>query len=154
MPGQATVTIGESVWSCSVASTSEELTNGLSNIPSIVAGDGMLFDLGGVYGSLLIDMASMLFPLDIIFIDVNGLVNSVAHDVQPLDTDITGTNARYFMEVNAGEAVDIEVGDSVSIEGYPPEEEEEEGTTITQMMELLIAVTIMGVMMGAMLSDS
>lgn len=121
MPGQATVTIGERQWTVSVATTPAELTAGLSGIASIPAGTGILFDMGVDRSSIPVNMSEMLFALDIIFINSSVGVVGVLHDVQPGDEALfqadTVAGARYFLEVNAGEAEDIEVGDTVDLGG-------------------------------------
>ena len=123
MPGQATVTIKDKQWTCSVANSFTELTGGLSSVPSIPAGTGMLFDLGYDSKSIQIDMSRMLFPLDIIFINSTQGVVGVMSDVQPGEIDVLFENveypgARLFLEINAGEAEGIEDGDGVDIQGY------------------------------------
>lgn len=123
MPGQASVQINGKQWICSVANTFAELTQGLSGIPSMPAGTGMLFDLGADYKTIQIDMTQMLFPLDIIFINSTQGVVGVMQNVQPGESDVRLENdilpgARFFLEVNAGEAEGIGDGDSVNIQGY------------------------------------
>jgi len=122
MTGQAVVTINGRQWAVSVATTTAELVSGLSGVVSIPAGTGMLFDMGVDRSSIPINMSQMLFALDIVFINSAVGVVGVLHDVQPGDeaqfqADTTA-GARYFLEVNAGEAEDIAVGDSVDL-GQP-----------------------------------
>lgn len=119
MPGQATITIDSKQWSVGVASTQAEVTSGLSGVSSIPPQTGVLFDLGYDRDYIGIDMSQMLFPLDIIFINSASGVVGVMHDVQPGENMVfQGVDgARYFLEVNAGEAEEVEVGDSVSIQG-------------------------------------
>lgn len=116
MTGQATVTIGSNSWSCSVASLPGELSAGLSNVASIPAGTGMLFDMGSDQSSISINTNEMLFNLDIVFISSGGQVVGVLSNVKPGDNPVfSASAARYFMEVNAGEASDVSVGDTVAI---------------------------------------
>ena len=122
MPGQAIVTIREKKWTCSVANTLAEFTQGLSGVSSIPAGTGMLFDLGYDQKTIEIDMSKMLFPLDIIFINSTQGVVGVMNNIEPplpaeLDNEVL-PGARLFLEVNAGEAQGIEDGDNVDIQGY------------------------------------
>ena len=125
MAGQAVVTINGKQWSVSVANTFTELATGLSGVESIPAATGMLFDLGYDHKHIEVDMSRMLFPLDIIFINSTQGVDGVMQNVQPGlsaildDTDYPG--ARYFLEVNAGEAEGIEDWDTVDIQGYTPQ---------------------------------
>ena len=124
MPGQATVTVNEVQWSVSVASTSSELIAGLSNVPSIDPQTGILFDMGSDQSSIVINTSSMLFNMDILFINSSGGVVDISRDVAPNDEvsfdSNGGLGAQYFMEVNAGELSSISVGMPVIIEGYVP----------------------------------
>ena len=122
MPGQAIITIRDKQWTCSVANIFAELTTGLSGVPSMPPGTGMLFDLGYDQKHIDIDMSQMLFPLDIIFINSTQGVVGVMNNIEPplpatLDNEVL-PGARFFLEVNAGEAEGIEVGDDVAIQGY------------------------------------
>lgn len=121
MPGQAIVTIDGKQWAVSVATTTTELVSGLSGVASMAAGTGMLFDMGGDRSSIPVNMSQMLFALDIVFISSTAGVVGVLHDVQPGDeaqfqADTTA-GARYFLEMNAGEAEEVEVGDTVDLGG-------------------------------------
>lgn len=113
------VTIGENQWLCSLASTYTEITAGLSGLENLPAGQGMLFDLGFDYSRIDINMDEMLFPLDIVFINSNLTVVGILHDVNPGDEAYfiasNSLGARCFMEVNAGEAASINVGDVVTV---------------------------------------
>lgn len=135
-----TVTIGSKRWVVGVASTYAELTSGLSGVESMPPQTGMLFILGSDYTHIDIDMSRMLFALDIIFISSTQSVVGIMENVQPGD-DATFENnslpgARYFLEVNAGEASEIKVGDVVAIET-------EGEQSLVQVMAT--AVTAMGI---------
>ena len=148
MPGQAIVTIGDKQWSVSVANTFTELTSGLSGVESIQPQIGILFDLGNDQSQIDIDMSEMLFPLDIIFINSTQGVRGVMSDVQPGEIDVrfeatTTPGARCFLEVNAGEAQGIEVGDSVDIQGYSQSTQPD----IISLMSSAITLTLLSMMM-------
>jgi len=115
MPGQATVTIKETQWSVSIASTYAELSKGLGGVASIPAATGMLFVLPAEQ-TVSVTTQSMLFNLDIIFISSDLKVVDVARDIAPGYVMTESTPVRYFLEVNAGEAAAVEVGDAVTIE--------------------------------------
>jgi len=104
-----------------VATTLQEVTSGLSGVPGLSAGTGMLFDLGADQDHIPIDMSQMRFNLDIVFINSQAGVCGLLHDVAPGDTAVFQASgvpgARYFLEVNAGEAADIVIGDTVVIQG-------------------------------------
>lgn len=113
------IVIGDNQWLCSLASTYTEIKTGLSGVESLPAGQGMLFDVGYDRSRIDINMSEMLFPLDIVFANSNLTVVGVLHDVQPGDEAYflasNSLGARYFMEVNAGEAASINVGDVVTV---------------------------------------
>jgi uncharacterized membrane protein (UPF0127 family) len=115
MSGQAIVTIRDRQWICSVASTYEELTMGLSGVPSMPTGTGMLFILPQQQ-IVTVTAEGMLFPLSVIFIDNNLRVTEVALLLAPGDEGTTSLPCRYFLEVNVGEADSIQPGDVVSLQ--------------------------------------
>ncbi len=121
MVEERTVLIGDSEWLVSLMVSTAELTAGLSGIASIPANTGMLFDMGSDQDYISINMADMLFSLDIVFINSEHGVVGVLRDVEPGELAAfeagAGYGARYFMEVNAGEAVNVNVGDTVNIGG-------------------------------------
>ncbi len=121
MVEQATVVIGDKQWAVDIATTATELATGLSGVESLAPNTGMLFDLGCDYGYLEIDMSRMLFPLDVIFIHSSQGVAGVLKDVQPKKSVFfdagTMPGARFFLEVNAGEADGIKSEDDVVIQG-------------------------------------
>lgn len=114
-----TVVINDKQWVCSLASTIAELTAGLSGQESLPPGEGMLFDVGYDRSRIDINMSEMLFPLDIVFANSNLTVVGLLHDVQPGDEAYflasNSLGARYFIEVNAGEAASVNVGDAVTV---------------------------------------
>jgi len=153
MPGQAIITINGKQWNVVVANTLTELQTGQSGVESIPPQTGMLFDLGYDYKTIQIDMTQMLFPLDIIFINSTQGVVGVMHNVQPGETDVRLENeilpgARCFLEVNAGEAEGIEVGDNVNIQGYTQPAQLNIGSLIG-----IIGVIVMGIMMFKALAE-
>ncbi len=151
MPGQTIVTINGKQWTVSVATTTAELVSGLSGVASIPASTGMLFDMGSDQSSIPINMSEMLFALDIVFISSTAGVIGVLHDVQPGDEAqfLAGTTAgaRYFLEMNAGEAEDIIVGYSVDLGSAAATTG---GIDIDSIMNLMITMMIIVMMMKAM----
>ena len=116
MPGQATVTLREKQWQVSLATTYAELVGGLGGVPSMPAGTGMLFVLPADQPAS-VTTEPMLFNIDIIFISSGLEVVDVARNVTPGNIVTESTPVRYFLEVNAGEAEGVEVGDGVTIQG-------------------------------------
>ena len=114
MPGTAIVTINENEWHVSIASTYSELTTGLRGVLALAAGTGMLFILPAAQAPS-VDTTGMNFPLDIIFI-ANNVVIDVARNIEPGYLVTEETPCDSFLEINAGEAADVEAGDTVCVE--------------------------------------
>lgn len=117
MSGQGTVTIGELEWTVELATTWTEITTGLGGRESLDADNGMLFDMGSST-IIIVTTEPMLFNLDVIFIECistdEGMSCSVSKVVYNAEPGIQFEGeGRYFLEVNAGEADDVEVGDEV-----------------------------------------
>ncbi|UZD92307.1 DUF192 domain-containing protein [Cognatishimia activa] len=94
---------GQARFTVEVADNAAERSRGLMGRPSMPMSSGMLF----VYHQtkpLAFWMRNTLIPLDMIFLDENGVVVRVHHNAVPLDeTPIpSGAPARYVLEVNAG----------------------------------------------------
>jgi uncharacterized membrane protein (UPF0127 family) len=138
MPGQATVTINnEEQWQVSLATTYAELTTGLSGVESIPAGTGMLFILP-TKEQVTVDTSKMLFPLDIIFISESTVID-VASNIEPGYLVTEETPCDMFLEVNAGEAAEVEVGDTVTTAVIQPP-----GFDFSQIMSFAIPVAALG----------
>jgi uncharacterized membrane protein (UPF0127 family) len=145
MAGQAIVTIKDKQWTCWVDSTPAELASGLSGVPSIPVGTGMLFILPQEQ-VVAVTAEGMLFPLSVIFIGEDLRVTEVALLLAPGDHDTTSLPCRYFLEVNVGEADDINPGDVVSISFSAP-------PTLPVTDWMAPAVTLAGmVMVGAFMA--
>jgi uncharacterized membrane protein (UPF0127 family) len=114
MAGQALVTIKDKQWVLDIANTSWELMQGLGGISELPAGTGMLFDLR-YEKTIEVTTTPMLFPLDIAFLSDDMKITEIYRNVQPSYLVTSILPARYFIEVNAGEFVDVEVGEAVSI---------------------------------------
>lgn len=114
MAGQALVTIKDKQWVVDIANTSWELMQGLGGISELPAGTGMLFDLR-YEKTIEVTTAPMLLPLDIAFLSDGLMITEIYRDVQPCYLVTSQLPARYFIEVNAGEFADMEVGEAVSI---------------------------------------
>ncbi|MCL0084231.1 DUF192 domain-containing protein, partial [Dehalococcoidia bacterium] len=122
MSGTAIVTIGPKQWEVYLATTYEEIIQGLGEVIGIPPQTGMLFDLG--YDQVItVTTVPMLFPLDIVFISSDLRVVDIARNVPPGNLVVSDEFARYFLEVNAGEASGVQIGDEVHIHVlvYPAE---------------------------------
>lgn len=149
----ATVSIREATWTTEVATTSSELTQGLSGRASFDTGKGMLFDLGNER-IVAVNAYDMLFPIDLVCISESLKVTEGRLPLLPGEDFTSTVPCRYFLEVSAGEADDagVDVGDDVLIAGYTPTT----GTTssvidISEMMNLMITMMIVTMMMKMMM---
>lgn len=100
-----------------IADTDQERSQGLSNHPGLYPGQGLLFvfDREGQYSFWMKDMR---FAIDILWINAQGHVVTIAHGVTP-DTYpkafTSDSPAQYVLEVPAGFALthNIRVGSQV-----------------------------------------
>lgn len=142
-----TVTIGAKTWVVEVASTSAQITQGLSGRASLLPYNGMLFDLGSPQASITIKMSAMLFGLGIVFISedhkIVGLGTALAGAPNETITFLSGHYPRYFLEFNASEFAGMAQGDSVVISGYTP-------TTTSSIISLMVTMMIVVMMMQMM----
>ncbi len=150
MLGQGTVTIGGNQWNVEVANTTSELTTGLSGRASIPAGTGMLFVLP-VRQTITVQTNQMLFPLDIIFIKDN-LVLDIAQNIEPGNLVEEATPCDMFLEINAGEAALVEVGDAVNVEITTPPQAP--GFDFSSIIAFAIPLTILGFVSGMLFEGS
>jgi uncharacterized membrane protein (UPF0127 family) len=118
MAGQVNVTIHEVEWAAYLAIENWELSQGLSGISSMDAHTGMFFDTGYQH-QIGVQTNQMLFNLDIAFISSEMEVVEIHRDVAPGEEFTATEIARYFLEVNADEMEDVEVGDSVLVQLVP-----------------------------------
>ncbi len=154
MAGTAVVTVGINQWEVSVASTPSELLSGLSGVVSIPANTGILFDMGSNQEYISVNMADMLFKLDIVFISGGGVVVGVLHGVAPGESVAfdagNGASARYFMEVNEDEMDDVSVGDTVIIDIASTNGALDINAIIGPLITVMIVGMMMKMMTGAM----
>ncbi|MDC0737423.1 DUF192 domain-containing protein [Cognatishimia sp. SS12] len=104
---------GEARFTVEVADNAPARSKGLMGRPSMPQSAGMFF----VYhrtGDLAFWMKNTLIPLDIIFLDQNGIVVNIHHSARPFDETPLPSRApaRYVLEVNGGlaKALGITVG--------------------------------------------
>ena len=114
MASYGTVTITPDVWTITYLTNPVDLANGLSGIPSLAAGYAVIFDMGRT-GNIQVTTMNMLFNLDIVFLNADHNVTEVWRNVAPGQILETEYPAAYFIEMNAGEASGIEVGDTAIV---------------------------------------
>ena len=99
-----------------MAITPDQQTTGLMFRPSVPADGGMLFDWGAPRRSQMW-MRNTISSLDMLFIDINGIVRHIAENTVPQSLAIIDsvTPVRATLELAAGTAakLDIRVGDKV-----------------------------------------
>jgi uncharacterized membrane protein (UPF0127 family) len=143
-----TVTIGSKVWNVNIVSSQADLAQGFSNVASTPPQTGILFNLGGAHTNITVDMQSMLFPLDIAFIDGNGKVVDIVHNLPPLQDHICLVSCNYFLEVNTTELNSVNVGDTVIMTGISSTAILS-GINISSIIEMMLVMMIMKMMMKA-----
>lgn len=103
-----------------VASTPEELQQGLMHREELPLNVGMLFDFDH---DKMLDMwmHETYIPLDMLFIDSDGVIQHIASDCITESDDYISSvvPVRYVLEINAGlcEDIGIEEGDTIFLEG-------------------------------------
>ena len=112
-----TLIIGDMEFAIELATTQRDWVLGLSGRESLKTQNGLLFVYGNV-GIRKFWMKGMYFPIDIICLDRFGNVVNVLRDLKPSRSPYPETYSskipiKYAMEVNAGEADSIHVGDKV-----------------------------------------
>ncbi len=152
MPGTTVVTINDNQWSVSVASTPTELITGLSGIASILPGTGMLFILPARQ-LVTVDTTNMLFPIDIIFIKDNTVLD-FASNIQPGNLVEEAIPIDMFLEVNALEAATVEIGDLVSIATIIQEPVTDWSSIMSFVMPLVMLGVVFGILGMLLGSDS
>ncbi len=107
-----------------VLTTTEDLRKGLSGTVSLAPAEGRLFVFSGD-GYRGIWMKDMLFPIDIIWVDAEGIIVSIEENVRPDTFPKTfepPRPARFVIETNSyfATSFNIRVGDRVEVLGYVP----------------------------------
>ncbi|PYG31875.1 DUF192 domain-containing protein [Pelagimonas varians] len=108
---------GKARFTVDVADTRSSRAQGLMNVPFMPASRGMLF----VYEypqKVAFWMKNTLIPLDIIYIDENGVVASIQANAIPGDvTPLPGEGlVQYVLEINGGMAADMGILPGVQIQ--------------------------------------
>lgn len=86
-----------------IAQTPRQWSFGLMHVPSMPAGQGMLFMFPDM-APRSFWMKNTLIPLDMLFFDDEGGLVSAIRNVPPLSTESrrSGANARFVLELNGG----------------------------------------------------
>ena len=118
----SSVKVGGAEFNVELAETSEQHTRGLSYRESLKQGDGMLFIFNPAQ-PVSFWMYEMSFPLDIVWIKDGKVISverGVPHpakntDPKDLPTYPSPGEIDMVLELNAGEAANINIGDKVSL---------------------------------------
>ena len=120
-----TVNIGSKVFQVEIVSTEPDRIKGLSGHAKLNDDQGMLF-IFPTSSLVAFWMKDMLFPLDIAFIDSEGVIVDIKRDFQPCTPGDAICPAygptiasKYVLEVNAGQLKDAMPGQSIVIAGLP-----------------------------------
>ena len=120
LPKEKLVIVGhggaEHVFSVEMATTEEQQTVGEMFRKSIAPDEGMLFDWGFPRSSQMW-MRNTLVPLDMVFINADGTIRSIAENTTPRSLAVIDSRGpvRATLEIAAGTTakLDIRVGDTV-----------------------------------------
>ncbi|TPW29713.1 DUF192 domain-containing protein [Martelella alba] len=108
---------GDHALNIELARTEKQRERGLMYRDSLDAGYGMLFDFGGTR-NVSMWMANTRIPLDMLFIDRDGVVASIYAGAEPYSKRIisSGGPVAYVLELPGGDAgaYSVVVGDTVS----------------------------------------
>lgn len=103
---KAVITFPDGKIEALVADTNESREEGLSGRTGLSDGKGMLFDFG-ISGRFGFWMKDMLFPIDMIWINNNGIIVNIVENALPEDypkTYINNPPASFVLEIGANKA--------------------------------------------------
>lgn len=102
---------GTASFTVELADDNAERAQGLMNRESMARSAGMLFAYPAPR-PVRFWMRNTLIPLDMIFLDANGVVQKVHHKAQPLDETLIygGDQIQYVLEINGGLARQLGIG--------------------------------------------
>ena len=151
MPGTGTVVIHGITWQVDVATTLAERQQGLGGLASIPPHTGMLFDMGAT-SPITVTTVPMLFNLDVLFLSATGEVVEIQDNIAPGNEVSVATPCRYFLEVNGGEAADVDIGDmaEITIQEAPPPQQSQMSAILQAMTPIMIMGMVFGLLGGMM----
>lgn len=120
-PAEPQVTLGNQVVNLELAMTQAEQTQGLSGRNSLPRDEGMLF-IYKTPGFYKIWMPNMHFSIDVLWINSKGVVQHIERGMSPETYPHSFSSpypSQYILEVNAGVADQVKVGDMVYFENIP-----------------------------------
>ena len=107
---------GQAAFTVEIADTDAERSQGLMHRPSMGRYNGMLFVFERPQRAVFW-MENTLIPLDMLFIDAQGVVQHIHENAVPLDrTGIDGgMNVRYVLEINGGMAARLHLTPGIEL---------------------------------------
>ncbi|MEM7025940.1 MAG: DUF192 domain-containing protein [Pseudomonadota bacterium] len=122
MPLEIESEAGTHAFQVEFAVTPEQRRQGLMFRERLDAGHGMLFDFGRT-GPATMWMRNTYIPLDMLFIDADGVIHRIATDTTPLSDAVISSEGpvRAVLELPAGTSADlgIKAGDRVIHDMFP-----------------------------------
>lgn len=112
MPQRSVIKLGDYSFNIQIAKSNCDLAKGLSHRKSLPAGEGMLFKFPRS-GRHAMWMKNTWIPLDMLFIENNKVVaihKAAANSITPISPPV---DYSMVLEINAGQADGIRVGDGV-----------------------------------------
>ncbi len=111
-------------YSIEIADTDIKREKGLMHREEMDEDHGMLFVFPGEYVERNFWMRNTYIPLDIIFLDDQGVISYIHQNAKPLDETIISSNgpAAGVLEVNAGQSEknNFEIGDETNFLKFVP----------------------------------
>jgi len=93
--------IGDVTFKVAVVSSQSDMRKGLSNLPKIGKNKGMLFDFNRGPHEVTMNMADMLFSIEMLFLKGDGTIIESA-SLDPGEEDITVDKVTYVLELPEG----------------------------------------------------
>ncbi|MGG7517463.1 DUF192 domain-containing protein [Allorhizobium undicola] len=102
---------GRHVLQLEYASSDEERAHGLMGRTTMAKDQGMIFDFG-TSRDVMMWMKNTPLPLDMLFIDEQGVIRTIAANTKPFSEDIIPSEGkvRYVIELNGGRAAALGIG--------------------------------------------
>ena len=112
----STLKINDSYFNVELVITADEQAKGLMFRKQLGNNEGMLFVFAN-NRKVFMWMKNTLIPLDILFINYQGVITKIVKSTKPLSLDLIAseTPVKAVLEVNAGisDNLDIKVGDNI-----------------------------------------
>lgn len=110
---------GDVKYSVEEAITQTDMEKGLMDRKSLDKDSGMIFDVTSLGSDVAFWMKDTYIPLDIIFIDSNGIITHIHENAEPLSEELViapVADTSFVLELNGGQTLEknIRVGDKIN----------------------------------------